>query len=73
MSRHASTTFSDRLKEAQGEEGNEDFARRAGLRLRDVQRYREGKVEPKGASLARICFATGRPAEFFYPGDEEAA
>jgi transcriptional regulator with XRE-family HTH domain len=72
MSRHASTTtFADRLKFAQAAKGltNEDLAREADVRLRVLQRYRKGEVEPNGAALARLCNALDRPAGWFYDDD----
>jgi ribosome-binding protein aMBF1 (putative translation factor) len=80
MSRHASTTsFADRLKlaQAQSELTNEELARKADIRLRALQRYRSGQIEPKGQALARLCVALDRPIDWFYDNsvatDGEAA
>lgn len=67
MSGLASTTFADRLKEAQGEMGTEKLARQIDVSLRLVQRWRSGKGEPSAEYLARLCAALNRPVEFFYP------
>lgn len=72
MSRHASTTsFAAKLKLAQAAKGltNEELARTAGVQLRLLQRYRSGEVEPSGATLARLCVALDRSAEWFYDED----
>lgn len=74
MSRQiATTTFAQQLKSAQSTSGlsNEELARAADVKLRVLQRYRAGDVEPSGATLARLCRVLERPVEWFY--DDRAA
>jgi transcriptional regulator with XRE-family HTH domain len=70
-----SAPFAVRLRQAQAdaEIGNEDLARKIGVGLRLVQRWRSGAGEPSGQNLVALAAALEREPGWFYETDKAAA
>jgi DNA-binding transcriptional regulator YiaG len=69
MSRLARRHFApELLKAAQAEAqmGTEQMARRIGVSLRVVQKWRDGSVAPSGSNLIALAQVLGRSPESFY-------
>lgn len=76
MSRLARRHFApDLLKSAQADAslGTEEMARRIGVSLRVVQKWRDGSVAPSGVNLIALSQVLGRNPDFFYVEVDEAA
>lgn len=66
--RHLSAVFSDRLRQAQEEEGvkNDALAARTGISVRLIQKYRAADTLPKETNLLKLSKALDRPIGWFF-------
>lgn len=76
MSRQVNTTsrpgiFAQRLNEALNGTTSEAFARRIGVTLRTVQRWRADEGQPTASTLMLISDALGREPSWFFTAEEQ--